>query len=100
MEAAQTTTLDIHFALRAEYRGFVYAVQILIWPRYTPVRPRIQPSPPPVSSFASEPTVPSFWPRSDLPGRIRGAELSGLLRSRGINRERRDSGMKLKGKRN
>ncbi len=33
-------------------------VLTLIWQRYTPARPRTQPSPPPVSSFASETTVP------------------------------------------
>jgi hypothetical protein len=62
------------------------SAQTLIWPHYTPVRPRTPPSPPPVSSFGSVPAIPSLWPRvTTYPGRDswRGG-VRGPLRSRAI----------------
>ncbi len=57
-EAAPTTTSagTSHFAPNTVVSST--GVLTLIWQRYTPARPRTQPSPPPVSSFASETTVP------------------------------------------
>src|SRR5258708_27827458 len=86
MEAAQTTTSasTSHFVPNIAVLSTVD--QTLIWPRYTPVRPRTPLSPPPVSSFASESTVPSFCPRvPTYPGRDpwRG-DVRRLLRAGGI----------------
>src|SRR6266446_449759 len=86
-EAAPTTTSagTSHFAPNTVVSST--GVLTLIWQRYTPARPRTQPSPPPVSSFASETTVPRLWPRVPIyPGRgpRRGGDTGVALRSRAI----------------
>src|SRR6266850_4764343 len=78
-EAAQTMTWasTSHFAPNTV--ASCTNGRTLDWTHCTRARQPTLPSPPPVSSFASEPPIPPFWPRvSTYPLGTRGSEVSGV----------------------